>query len=50
MNKRHKAIGAAKKMGKKDSATHINEERKRQGYKPMSEKRSRIHEGMDKFL
>jgi len=35
---------------KKGSADHINAERKRQGYKPMSAQDKRIHEGMDKYL
>lgn len=38
-----------KKIGK-GSAAGINAERKRQGYKPMDAKRTRIHEGMDKYL
>ena len=43
---KHKALQSAKK----GSADYINAERKRQGYKPMSAKDKRIHEGMDKFL
>lgn len=35
---------------KTSTADHINAERKRQGYKPMSAKDKRIHEGMDKYL
>lgn len=44
-----KSSALNKKMGK-GSASGINAERKRQGYKPMDAKRTRIHEGMDKYL
>lgn len=48
-SKNAKSSALNKKMGK-GSASGINAERKRQGYKPMDAKRTRIHEGMDKYL
>lgn len=45
-----KSSALNKKMGKKGTADYINAERKSQGYKPMSAKDKRIHEGMDKYL